>query len=379
MASIKPYKTAKGRAWRVQYRSPDGRNRTKQGFRTKNEAQAWADKNATTIRTGDWIDPNAGKVTIGELGARWLEMQTHLKPSTLRTTEQTWRIHVKPRWGDTPIRAVRASEVQHWLSSTERSASIVRKNHAMLSQILDMAVRDGIVKSNPAKGVTLPRKAKARKVYLSWEQLSAFSEECGDNAPIVWLLGTVGLRWGELAGLQVQDVDVLRRRISVRRNAVTVGYEVKIGTPKTHESRVVAVPRFVMDMLVPLMDGKAQDAWVWCRADGSPLRVPSNHTWFYCALKRCMEKDPDFPRVTPHGLRHVAAGLMIHAGANVLVVSRQLGHANPAMTLSVYAGLWEKDLDTVANSLEELFHEQQDGKVHSAVSGLQPGSREKPR
>lgn len=35
MASIKPYKTAKGRAWRVQYRSPDGKNRTKQGFRTK--------------------------------------------------------------------------------------------------------------------------------------------------------------------------------------------------------------------------------------------------------------------------------------------------------------------------------------------------------
>lgn len=355
MASIKPYKTAKGRAWRVQYRSPDGKNRTKQGFRTKNEAQAWAEKNATTIRTGDWIDPNAGKVTIGELGARWLEMQTHLKPSTLRTTEQTWRIHVKPRWGDTPIRAVRASEVQHWLSNTERSASIVRKNHAMLSQILDMAVRDGIVKSNPAKGVTLPRKAKARKVYLSWEQLSAFANECGDNAPIVWLLGTVGLRWGELAGLQVQDVDVLRRRITVRRNAVTVGSEVKIGTPKTHESRVVAVPRFVMDMLVPLMDGKAQDAWVWCRADGSPLRVPSNHTWFYCALKRCMEKDPDFPRVTPHGLRHVAAGLMIHAGANPKIVQRQLGHASAAMSLDVYSALWEEDLDVVAGRLDESF------------------------
>lgn len=355
MASIKPYKTAKGRAWRVQYRSPDGKNRTKQGFRTKNEAQAWADKNATTIRAGDWIDPNAGKVTVGELGARWLEMQTHLKPSTQRTTEQTWRIHVQPRWGDTPIRAVRASEVQHWLSSTNRSASIVRKNHAMLSQILDMAVRDGLVKTNVAKDVTLPRKAKARKVYLSWEQLAAFAEECGDNAPIVWLLGTVGLRWGELAGLQVQDVNVLRRRITVRRNAVTVGYEVKIGTPKTHESRVVAVPRFVMDMLVPLMDGKAQDAWVWCRADGSPLRVPSNHTWFYCALKRCMEKDPDFPRVTPHGLRHVAAGLMIHAGANPKIVQRQLGHASAAMSLDVYSALWEEDLDVVAGRLDESF------------------------
>lgn len=225
----------------------------------------------------------------------------------------------------------------------------------MLSQILDMAVRDGLVKTNVAKGATLPRKAKARKVYLSWEQLSAFADECGDNAPIVWLLGTVGLRWGELAGLKVQDVDVLRRRIAVRRNAVTVGYEVKIGTPKTHETRVVAVPRFVMDMLVPLMDGKAQDAWVWCRADGSPLRVPSNHTWFYGALKRCMEKDPEFPRVTPHGLRHVAAGLMISSGAHPKIVQRQLGHASAAMTLDTYADLWEEDLDVVAGRMDESF------------------------
>lgn len=355
MASIKQYKTAKGKAWRVQYRSPEGRNRTKQGFRTKNEAQAWADKNATTIREGDWIDPNAGKVTVGKLGARWLEMQTHLKPSTQRTTEQTWRIHVEPRWGNTPIKAVRASEVQDWVSSTNRSASIVRKNHAMLSQILDMAVRDGIVRSNPAKGVILPRKAKARKVYLSWEQLAVLADECGVNAPIVWLLGTVGLRWGELAGLQVQDVNVLRGRITVVRNAVTVGAGVEVGSPKSHESRVVAVPRFVMDLVVPLMDGKGQDAWVWCRSDGSPLRVPSSNTWFYCALKRCMEKYPDFPRVTPHGLRHVAAGLMISAGAHPKVVQRQLGHASAAMTLDTYADLWEGDLDAVAGRMDECF------------------------
>lgn len=49
MASIKKYETAKGHAWRVQYRSPDGRNRTKQGFRTKAAAQSWADKNATLM------------------------------------------------------------------------------------------------------------------------------------------------------------------------------------------------------------------------------------------------------------------------------------------------------------------------------------------
>ena len=79
MASVKKYKTAKGHSWRVQYRSPDGRSRTKQGFRTKTEAQAWADKNATHIHEQDWIDPNAGKVAIGELGAHVVDLSCDLK------------------------------------------------------------------------------------------------------------------------------------------------------------------------------------------------------------------------------------------------------------------------------------------------------------
>ena len=61
------------------------------------------------------------------------------------------------------------------------------------------------------------------------------------------------------------------------------------------------------------------------------------------------------PRVTPHGLRHVAAGLMVSSGANVLVVSRQLGHADPSLTLRVYAALWDEDLDRLGTKVEELL------------------------
>ena len=68
-----------------------------------------------------------------------------------------------------------------------------------------------------------------------------------------------------------------------------------------------------------------------------------------------MKKNPDFPRVTPHGLRHVAAGLMISAGAHPKIVQRQLGHASAAMTLDTYADLWEEDLDVVAGRMDESF------------------------
>ena len=62
----------------------------------------------------------------------------------------------------------------------------------------------------------------------------------------------------------------------------------------------------------------------------------------------------EVPSVTPHGLRHVAAGLLVSAGANVKVVQTQLGHKSAAMTLDVYAELFDEDLDAVASVLDGL-------------------------
>jgi integrase len=62
--------------------------------------------------------------------------------------------------------------------------------------------------------------------------------------------------------------------------------------------------------------------------------------------------DPTFPRVTEHALRHTATSLAISAGANPKVVQRMLGHASAAMTLDVYADLFDSDLDAVADRLD---------------------------
>ena len=55
--------------------------------------------------------------------------------------------------------------------------------------------------------------------------------------------------------------------------------------------------------------------------------------------------------MTPHDLRHTAAGLAIRAGANVKAVQRMLGHASAAMTLDTYGHLFDDDLDTVAGAM----------------------------
>jgi integrase len=65
-------------------------------------------------------------------------------------------------------------------------------------------------------------------------------------------------------------------------------------------------------------------------------------------------EDAGVKNLTPHELRHTAASLAVSAGANVKSVQRMLGHASAAMTLDVYSGLFDDDLDGVAERMDSL-------------------------
>lgn len=63
--------------------------------------------------------------------------------------------------------------------------------------------------------------------------------------------------------------------------------------------------------------------------------------------------DAGLPRMTVHDLRHTAASLAIASGANVKAMQRMLGHASAAMTLDVYADLFDDDVDAVSAALDQ--------------------------
>ena len=180
MASITKYTAKRARAgylWRVQYRDPSGRGRTKSGFSKKAEAEAWAAENTLHLETGSWIDPNAGNATLSTLTPAWFAGHTSHSPSYRKTLESTWRIHVEPAWGHRKIASIRRSEVQAWVGTIRKhragavdegtarevldapaSPTTVMNAHAVLAQLLDLAVGDNLIRSNPARGVKLPKK-----------------------------------------------------------------------------------------------------------------------------------------------------------------------------------------------------------------------------
>ncbi|WP_434332838.1 tyrosine-type recombinase/integrase [Microbacterium sp. CGR1] len=126
------------------------------------------------------------------------------------------------------------------------------------------------------------------------------------------------------------------------------------GTPKTHERRSVPFPAFLEPPLRARAAGKQPQEPLFVSSRGLEMRNGNfRKRVFLPALKRLQERDARFPTVTVHDLRHTAASLAISAGANVKAVQRMLGHASAAMTLDVYADLFDDDLDHVAGRLDD--------------------------
>jgi integrase len=130
-----------------------------------------------------------------------------------------------------------------------------------------------------------------------------------------------------------------------------VGSIIEVGTPKNHKKRTVPISRFLSEHLARQCEGKGRDDLVFPGENGNHLRLSRVHEdnmgWFAGAVKRSR-----VPRITPHDLRHTAASSVVSAGANVKAVQKMLGHASAAMTLDVYADLFDGDLVSVSDALD---------------------------
>lgn len=369
MANVTRYETKGGPRWRVRYRKPDGTQTDKRGFRRKADADRWAAEHITVAKaSGMFVDPQGGRALVGDLHGAWVtERSPFWKPSHVAREASLWRVHCEGEWARRRVGDITHAEVQRWVSGLagRRSASVVLGAYGVLRAVCANAVRDRLIQRSPCEGVELPRKPrrKARRVYLTMPELVAFADEAANSRrqgasrrALVLTLGLCGLRWGEAAGLRVGDVDLAQGVIHVRHNTVRVNFRPVDGTPKSSEERTVPMPAIVIDAIRPLLVGLPADGRVFTDPNGGPVRQqsavdsPANTSWWPQTLRRLGWDSSRWP--TPHDLRHTFASIAVHAGANVKALQRMMGHASAAMTLDVYADLFDSDLLDVVRLID---------------------------
>lgn len=211
-----------------------------------------------------------------------------------------------------------------------------------------------------------PAQAAAERV-LTAEQLAALLAGTR-RARVETMLraaGEAGLRAGEVAGLRWGDLELAGRRLTVERSVwQEAGRDDRpprriVKTPKGGRSRRVAISGTFAARLgdwyaEAVVEGGADaTGYVWPGRDGGPMDSATAGQALARVLDRVGLVDGGGrPLVTFHGLRHTAASIMLAAGVPLIVVSRQLGHANPNITATVYAHLLE---DTQLDAAAAVF------------------------
>lgn len=312
-----------------------------------------------------------------------------LAPSTIKARDEAFRSRIAPQLGHMRLDGLDRQVVEVWLAELIASSSphAVWKSVSALRAFLKLAVEWGLIPSNPAAGLRLPRTEKPlvqSERVLDEKQLDLLFATAARNPRVETMLrmaGEVGLRRGEVIGLRWPDIDLAARRVTVSRSVWQMrgrqGTTHVVKPPKSGKARTVAISSTLAQRLadwfaVSVVErGGAADGYVWPGRDGEPTGDGTPLQ----ALKRIQEDaglvDAEGrPLVTFHGLRHTAGSVMLAAGVPLIAVSRQLGHANPNITAAVYAHLVDEDrqLDEAAAVFDRNPTEPVRGTVRSKLA-----------
>lgn len=334
--------------------------------RTRQEAQRkLAELQRQAISMGGLPDP--GIRTVNDLLDRWFETITpRLKPATLEQYHLETDNHIRPTLGTIKLAKVQPDRLQYLYSKLQasglgRTAELV---HALLRQAFGLAVLWRWLPENPCERVLRPTHHAARKELWDAWQLHGFLHGIQDHwlGPLWTVAIATGCRLGELTGLNWNDVNPIAGNITIRKTLNRIGGEWSFSTPKTRAGeRVLALPVAGLDALKrqqvqqTAWQAKAGGKWqamglVFTNEQGAPLhRATVAH-----AIQRECER-LNLPALTPHGLRHLHASLLLAEGVSVPQVSRQLGHANSQVTMSIYAHALGRGDAAVPEALGRAF------------------------
>lgn len=336
------------------------------------DAEAFRTKTEHQLREGSYRLAEGTKRDFGEAAAAWLEGKKRPTGASLLRYRDALDVWSLPRWANRSLASMHRTEIDEWVSSlVDGSAPHAEGRRvrggglspAGLTAVwvpfkasLANAVELGWITANPARGVELPKAKAPDKVFLNYvevEKLVAAAYSITgrrSDSVMIELMAFAGLRPGEVVALQVQHLDLVARRIKIRRTAtVDITGAPIFGEPKHGERREVPIAPHIIDDLAAVSSGKSGVDPLVDSARGQFVNI---HNWRSRVWNKAIAAAQLADRnLTPKSLRHTAASMAIAAGADVKVVQRMLGHADASMTLNTYADLWPDRLDEVVEAV----------------------------
>ena len=367
--------------WCADFRDQHGRRRIEvpagmfeNAAQERLAAQALLTKRLAEVFRGQH-QPLSQRPTFSEVCTRFLESKVNLRPSTLRSYRGLIECYLGPYFGKWKVQTISTGDIERFRfeltqglpapimkAFAERQLSAnpqwskarakqevgrikpgirtINKALTLLAMLLNYASKHRWVDSNAAEHVDRLRDTRSPDEQaidgniLAPNEIGRLLNAMPDGVyrMIVQTAAFTGARQSELIGLQWGDIDWASRQVHIRR----AWREGRMTLPKSRNStRRIDLPEHLVSELKrwKLRCPKSELDLVFPNESGRPLSHSNLLSrGLYPALRRA-----GLRRVRFHDLRHSYASMMFASGADVVRVSRLLGHASPTVTLNVYA------------------------------------------
>jgi integrase len=341
-------------------------------FSTKAAARAWIRDTETDLERGVYRDPDAGAVSFEAWTVKFLATRGTLRDKSQREEASIIKNHLVPAFGAMRLDEIGPTAVRTLVSdlAKTRAPKTVRNVHGVLHSVMALALAEGLILSNPCKGSRLPANKRRKKMAcLTEQQLEALISEIPEHyRPLVITLAGTGMRWAEATvGLTVGDVHLLEAPpyLRIADDDYADGedqWEVKTEAGE----RTVTLPARVVDVLIPLVAGRAAAELVFTTPDGEPIKHQrfNQDIWIPAVIRAGLSVErkipgQEKPRVlhtaTPHDLRHTHAALLIARNVPLSAIKDRLGHKSIKTTDDIYGYLLPQVDRAVLKALDEAL------------------------
>ncbi len=365
--------------WQGRYYDSTGRQRTKNGFKTRTKAKEWETLRRAEVIEGKDTDIKGASMTFADFADEWLDARV-VKPGTAAKYRSTLQNQILPEIGDRKLTAIRPMHIQKMVKQLDRKyvPGTVHVSYGITASILKSAVANRLIGTSPCIGIRLPIDRRDPVDPLTHSQVEAIRAALPHRyQALVTVAATTGLRHCEVFGLTVDRSGLMppspHPKLRVDRQALVHDGPVYLGPPKREASyrevplprtTALAMARHLVDFpphtqSITVDDGhtrKVEDVeLVFTNNDGRPIRRGSfPAVWRKAVAKAGVEK------ATFHDLRHYYASVLIRAGESVKVVQRRLGHASAQETLDTYGHIWPEDDDRTRIAIDNVFGQPED-------------------
>jgi integrase len=337
--------------WQARYRDSQGRQRAK-SFKKKADAEAFKKQADVDRRNGGLPDQRPDRVTFNDLAGAWVRSKQH-RPTTARRRDGILNKHLLPALGHLTLNKIRHSLLQDLVNSwvTDGLAPNTIRNHAqVLAAILERAVKDDVLRKNPAKGLELPKIHRTEPRALTPDECLELIEAAGETyAPILEIFLATGCRWSELAEMNVEDFNPKDHSLQVRKSKTDAGNRTII----LDASEAAVITKHL------LATGRSG------AADGPLFTSPQGERLIYSNFRRRVFipalRKAGITDVTLHTLRRTHATMLIADGHNAKAVQSRMGHASVQTTLSYYAVATDKDRRATSTAMGAYLDKARQG------------------